>query len=160
MTPRGRLLALLALAAPGTPLAAQRPVVLEWGLHGTFTAVDSGRSALLGGAGLGVRTLGATRVSGSLAAGVMEHGATGRGELAVEYLLAPRATHRLGVYAGGGVAGVIGEGRGQFLLAYLGIEQSPGLPGGWALEVGIGGGFRLRAAWHWRRFPKNWQAEK
>jgi hypothetical protein len=160
VTRRGPLLALLALAPWGGPLAAQRRVVPEWGLHGTFIVADSGRAALLGGVGLGVRTLGATRLALSLDAGTMEHGLTGRGEVAVEYLLAPRAAHRIGVYAGGGLAGVVGQGRGQFFLGYVGIEESPGLPSGWALEVGMGGGFRLRAAWHWRRFPATWRAEK
>src|SRR5207249_2634870 len=83
----------------------------------------------------------------AVGAGVRGNEASGRGEAALEYLLSPRAAGRLGVYLGGGLAGVVGAGNGGFLLAYLGVERSPGLPSGWAVEAGLGSGYRVRVAW-------------
>ena len=157
----GATLGLLWCLAAGGLHAQGHALVFESGLHLTLiTASDSGVTPLLVGFRAALRTTGATRVSISGATGLLEMGSTARGEIAAEYLLAPRAAGKIGVYVGGGLAGVIGEGRGQFLLAYVGLEKSPGLKSGWALEAGMGGGFRLRAAWHWRKFPKGWQPAK
>lgn len=161
MTRPGAIVALVGTLGAGGLHAQGRPLVLESGLHLTLmTSTDSGITPLLVGFRGAIRTTGATRVSLSAGTGLLEMGSTARGEIAGEYLLAPRAAGRLGVYVGGGLAGVIGEGRGQFLLAYVGVEKSPGLKSGWALEAGMGGGFRLRAAWHWRKFPPGWQPRK
>jgi len=140
------------------PLAAQRRSrVFEWGVHTTLTVVDSARAGLVAGPRFAVRSVGGTRLALSLGAGVLRGEATGRGEAAIEYLFAPRAARRLSVYGGGGLAGVVGEGNGGYLLIYVGVERSPGLPAGWAIEAGLGGGYRIRAAWHWRRFPPWWR---
>ena len=144
------------------PLTAQGPV-FEWGLHatsgfrGTENGVLNGPVALVFGPRGAIRTLGSTRFAVSVGAGTLGEKLTGRGELALEYLLAPRAAGRLGVYFGGGLAGVVGEGKGGYLLGYVGIERSPGLGGGWSAEAGLGGGFRIRVAYHWRRFPAGWR---
>jgi hypothetical protein len=119
--------------------------------------VDSARAALVAGPRFAVRSVGGTRLALSLGAGVLRGQATGRGEAAIEYLVTPRAAGRLSVYGGGGLAGVVGEGNGGYLLIYVGVERSPGLPAGWAIEAGVGGGYRIRAAWHWRRFPPWWR---
>lgn len=95
----------------------------------------------------------------SVGAGTYGNELTARGEAALEYLLSPRASGRWGVYLGGGLAGVVGGGKGGYLLTYVGVERSPGLPAGWAFEAGLGGGFRVRAAYHWRRFPVGWRAQ-
>jgi hypothetical protein len=157
------VLLLAVLLAP--PLAAQGRPVFEWGLHGTagVRGTDSGvadgpLSLVLGPRGA-IRTLGSTRIALSIGAGTHGEELTARGEAAIEYLLSPRAGGRLGVYLGGGLAGVLGGGKGGYLLAYVGVERSPGLPAGWALEAGLGGGFRLRLAYHWRRFPRGWRAQ-
>ncbi len=133
---------------------------MEWGLHGTFTAIDSGRTGLVAGPWVALRTLGSARAVASLGVGTRSGAATGRGQLALEYLLSPRAAGRVGVYAGGGLAGVVGAGKGGYLLAYVGVERSPGLSRGWSLEAGLGGGYQLRAAFHWRRFPPGWRPRK
>jgi hypothetical protein len=145
----------LCLVAPPLPLLrleAQGPVIIEWGAHATFTAGDSLRPGLIAGPRLGLRTPGGTRGVVSFGAGFQGDSASARAEAALEYQLTPRAAG-MGLYFGGGLAGVVGGGRGGFLLLYLGIEQAPGRRRGWALEAGLGGGFRVRAAYHWRRFP-------
>ena len=161
MTRTGVTLGLLGCLAAGGLHAQGRSLVFESGLHLTLmTSANSGMTPLLVGFRVALRTTGATRITASGGTGLLKMGSTARGELAAEYLLAPRAAGRVEVYVGGGIAGVIGEGHGQFLLAYVGIEKSPGLKSGWALEAGMGGGFRLRAAWHWRKFPAGWQPAK
>ena len=139
--------------------------IFEYGLHttasvrGTETGILNGPVAVVFGPRGAIRTLGATRIAVSVGAGTQGEALTGRGELALEYLLAPRATGRLGVYFGGGLAGIVGEGEGGFLLGYVGLERSPGRMGGWTVELGLGGGFRLRVAYHWRRFPAGWRPQ-
>lgn len=161
MTGRSGAGVLLLLAVGSTSLAAQGGArVLEWGAHATFSAVGNNVAALVVGPRGAIRTIGSTRVAVSLGMGIRGDSLTGRGEAALEYLLAPRAAGRLGVYVGGGLTGILGAGRGGYLLVYVGVERSPGLPRGWALEAGLGDGFRLRAAYHWRRFPLGWRPEK
>jgi len=145
---------LLASALGTVPLAAQgQGVVIEWGVHGTVT-VASDTLGLVLGPRAAFRSVGGTRLALSLGAGIRGDRSTGRGTVALEYVLTPRATKRTGVYIGGGLVGVVGGGKGGYLMAYAGLERSPGLPSGWAVEAGLGGGFRIRAAYHWRRFPR------
>jgi hypothetical protein len=150
----------LLLASLPICLAAQGPVIVEWGAHATATVVGNNRIGLLAGPRLALRTFGGTRAAVSFGAGIEGDSATARAEAAVEYQLSPRAVGRLGVYFGGGLTGVVGAGRGGYLLLYVGLEKSPGLPEGWAIEAGLGGGFRIRAAYHWRRFPRSWRPER
>lgn len=156
---RSARLALLLAAGPA-PLAAQGPVIIEGGFHGTATVGDSLRLGAIVGPRLALRTLGGTRGAVSFGAGLQGDSATARAEGAVEYQLSPRGAGRVGVYFGGGLAGVVGAGRGGYLLLYVGLERSPGLPRGWAIEAGIGGGFRVRAAYHWRHFPRGWRPQR
>ena len=144
------------LNAQGSRPASQ-PIILEWGFHATASITDSSRVGAVFGPRFAIRTPGGTRGAISLGVGVLGDSTSGRAEAAIEYQLAPRAAGRMGVYFGGGLAGVVGGGRGGYLLLYLGVERSPGLPSGWALEAGLGGGFRIRGAYHWRRFPRGWQ---
>ena len=153
--------ALLCLGWSTAPVAAQsRGVVLEWGVHSTVTASTAGPIGLVAGPRVALRSFGGTRVALSVGAGFRGDQASARGEAALEYVLTPRAAGRTSVYLGGGLAGAVGGGKGGYLMAYAGIERSPGLPAGWALEAGLGGGFRLRAAYHWRRFPRGWRPQK
>ena len=157
------MLLVLALFPPAA--AAQWRPVFEWGLHGTAgirgtaDGIANGPVALVFGPRGAIRTLGSTRIALSIGTGTHGDELTARGEAALEYLLSPRASRRFGVYLGGGLAGLLGGGKGGYLLTYVGVERSPGLPAGWAFEAGFGGGFRLRAAYHWRRFPPGWRAQ-
>ena len=160
MRHRHALALALPLALVPIRLAGQTPVVVEWGLHGTLTIVDSLRLGFVAGPRLALLTPGGTRGAVSFGAGVRGDSASARAEAAVEYQLSSRRAGRMGVYFGGGLAGVVGAGRGGYLLLYVGLEQSPGLPGGWAIEAGLGGGFRIRGAYHWRRFPRGWRPQR
>ena len=162
---RAGLTVLLLTFLLDSAAGAQWRPVFEWGLHGTggVRGTDSGiadgpLSMVVGPRGA-IRTLGSTRIALSVGAGTHGEELTARGEAAIEYLLSPRAAGRPGVYLGGGLAGVLGGGKGGYLLAYVGVERSPGLPGGWALEAGLGGGFRVRLAYHWRKFPRGWRPQ-
>ena len=152
----------LAAALAGSPLAAQAgrspQFIVEYGPQGTVTIADSTRFGFVGGPRFALRTPGGTRGSLSVGAGVLGDSATARIEAAVEYQLVPRARGRPGFYFGGGITGVVGAGRGGYLLLFVGLEQSPGYGSGWAIEAGLGGGIRIRGAWHWRRFPRGWQS--
>lgn len=157
---RAGALALFLLLSGAAPGAAQsRGVILEWGVHGTATAVPSGPIGLVLGPRAAFRSMGGTRLALSFGAGIRGDQTSARGEAAVEYVLTPRAAGRTGVYLGAGLVGVVGGGSGQYLMVYAGLERSPGLPTGWALEAGLGGGFRVRAAYHWRKFPRGWRAQ-
>ena len=152
---------LLLLGFPASTLAAQgRRMIGEWGLHSTLTASNDGPIGLVAGPRAALRALGGTRVAISVGAGIRGDKTSARGEAALEYVLSPRLAGRTSVYIGGGLAGVVGGGKGGYLMAYAGLERSPGLPAGWALEAGLGGGFRVRAAYHWRHFPKGWIPRK
>jgi hypothetical protein len=162
---RAGLIVCVVLALPPPRAAAQRRPVFEWGLHstagfrGTDDGIANGPVSLVFGPRGAIRTLGSTRIALSIGAGTHGNELTARGEAALEYLLSPRGSRGWGVYLGGGLAGVVGGGKGGYLLTYVGLERSPGLPDGWAFEAGLGGGFRLRAAYHWRRFPPGWRAQ-
>ena len=152
----------LLLAVGGSrPAAAQSAgagppgsLILELGPQATFTIGDSVRFGLVAGPRFALRTAGGTRGSLALGAGIVGDSLSGRIEGAVEYQLAPGARGRPGIYFGGGLTGVLGGGRGGYLLLFVGLEQSPGGGSGWAVEAGLGGGFRIRGAYHWRKFPR------
>ncbi len=151
--------ALLLVLVPWLPLRAQA-LILETGIHGTMTIVDSGRVGVIAGPRLAFRTFGGTRVAASVGAGFRGDSASARGEAALEFVMSPRLARRFSVYVGGGVAGVVGGGRGGYLLLYAGVEGKPGMPKGWAFEAGLGSGFRFRVAYHWRKFPPEWRPQE
>lgn len=163
--PRRAGVTVLLVLLLASPAGAQWRPVFEWGLHatggvrGTDSGIADGPLSMVVGPRGAIRTLGSTRIALSIGAGTHGEELTARGEAAIEYLLSPRAGGRPGVYLGGGLAGVLGGGKGGYLLAYVGVERSPGLPGGWALEAGLGGGFRMRLAYHWRKFPRGWRPQ-
>jgi len=142
----------LFAALPGCPLAAQHPV--EYGIHAvaTFATPD----LFAGGGYAAVRSGERARLALTLAAGMADGDVAFRGELLGHFLLSPRATHGVGFYALGGAAVADVESTGDtqgYMVLGLGVESSPGSPSGWALEAGIGGGFRIAAGYRWRRLP-------
>jgi hypothetical protein len=152
--------AFLWLVAPAIAGAQEQGAFIEGGVHATATGVLDGPVGIVAGPRFAVRTLGSTRVSLSVGAGVRGGEGSARGSFALEYLLAPRAAGRLGFYVGGGLVGVEGNGKGGYVLTYIGAEQSPGRKGGWAVEAGLGSGFFVRMAYHFRRLPRGWRAER
>lgn len=140
--------ALLALLV-ATPLSAQRPPVRrEVGVVALSTLADP---ALLGG-GLyaALRPGRNARLAAVAVLGRRGSETVGRGELLAHFLLAPRRVRGVGLYALGGVAGVVGRGTRGYLVLGAGLESAPGRRAGWALEGGVGGGVRLTAGWRWR----------
>jgi hypothetical protein len=141
---RSVLVAMVLLTA--SPLAAQQGK--EFGLQAIGAASDPvlGVAAVYGA----IRTSSQTRVSASAGAGVSRGEAAWRGELLVHLQVNPGARRGLGVYAAGGVAAVGGPVERGYIVLTLGMEQHPGLPTGWFVEAGIGGGARLALGYRWR----------
>jgi hypothetical protein len=128
--------------------AAQQARELGVQIIGTLSdptlAVAGGYAAL--------RASARSRISASLAAGVADGEWAGRGELLGHFLLGPGERRRPGFYVAGGLAGVVGAVHRGYLVLTAGVEAQPGTDSGWALELGVGGGFRVALGYRWRRF--------
>ena len=147
------------LLACGAALALARPApaqgVREIGIQAIGTLSDPDL-AVLGGYGA-LRTSARARVSALLGAGVAGGDWVGRGELLGHFLLAPDQRRKAGFYLAGGIAGVIGAVDRGYLVLTAGLESSPANGAGWAVEAGIGGGFRLALGYGWRHFTHTTQ---
>jgi len=143
---------LLLVALPPTVLPAQD--VRELGIQALGTFADV---AFWGGGFYGGRRWGEhlrTALTGSF--GVERGELAARGELLGHFLISGRSARHPTVYGLAGLAGVAGpEGHG-WLVAGLGLETQPGAGSGWAIELGVGGGVRVAAAYRWRWFPRGW----
>lgn len=148
------VVAVVAVTAVGTGARAVRceaQQVREVGAQLLVTTQDP----LLATGGLygGLRVSRRTRLALTAGAGGAGGDFTVRAEALGHFLLNPAARGKPGVYAGAGVAFVAGpEGQGYVVLL-VGVEGSPGGRSGWALEAGLGGGFRATAGYRWRSFP-------
>jgi len=100
-----------------------------------------------------LRTSARTRIAGAAGAGVSRDELAWRGELLGHFLFSPENRQKPGFYAGGGVALVDGPIRRGYLVVTLGVEARPHGSSGWAVEAGVGGGFRLAVGYRWRWFP-------
>lgn len=146
MSSTWRSLALAAAAAIPISLSAQQ--VREVGLQALLTTSDP--ALVTGGLYGAVRVASRARVAMTVGPGVSDGSLAGRGELLAHFLLSPGTTNRVGVYVGGGIAGVVGPVDQGYIVALVGLEAAPGRKSGWAVEAGIGGGIRLTAGWRWR----------
>jgi hypothetical protein len=128
--------------------AAQR--ARELGAHAVFTGQEA--ELFAGGVYGGVRTTRRTRIAFTAAAGSAGGAFVARGELLGHFLLSP-ASRTVGLYGGGGLAGLAGDGGEEgFLVLLIGLEHAPGGPSGWYVEGGLGGGVRVAAGYRWRWF--------
>jgi hypothetical protein len=119
---------------------ASGQVTKEWGAQVTGL---SGRPAFLGaGVVWGWRPGLRDRVVIHGALGAAEHQMAARVEASWQLMLSPQTERGVGAYVGGGIAGQFAETNHGWLLLTAGLEQNPGGPRGWSLEMGIGGGFR------------------
>lgn len=144
----GRLAAVvIGLLLPPDMAAAQR--ARELGLVGIFTAQDE--ELFAGGLYGAVRTTRRTRLAMTAAAGSAGGEFVLRGELLGHFLLSP-TSRSVGLYGGGGIAGIAGAGEEGFLVLLLGVEHAPGGRSSWYLEGGLGGGARIAAGYRWRAF--------
>lgn len=114
-----------------------------------FYGASLGAAARPGGQGRVAFTVGAGSAGGSAAV---------RLEGTAQFLVTPGARHGVTPYAGLGFAyvGVRGVPGSAVMLALLGVEQAAGRPHGWFLELGLGGGTRLRLGYRWRSLPPWW----
>ena len=154
---RAGRVALLVVASLGSGASAEAQQAFEYGPHITGVVAEPG-SIVAGGYGA-VRSLGRTRFALTAGLGAAEGGHTAwRTELAVHFLLNPRARNGIGAYVGGGAAAAdAGDGANGYVLLVAGVEARPGGASGWSLEAGLGGGLRISAGWRWRTFPPNWR---
>jgi hypothetical protein len=98
----------------------------------------------------GLRVSPRTRLSGSVGAGVSAGELAWRGEVLGHFLFSPEERRGPGFYLAGGLAGVDrGPSQGYVVLT-LGLEDRPSGKSGWAVELGVGGGLRLAAAYRRR----------
>jgi hypothetical protein len=142
------LLLVIATFGSSRPVAAQD--ILEFGAQAIGTFSDP-LLAVAGGYGA-VRTSGRTRVSAGLNAGVADSELAWRGELLGHFLLSPEERRKPGFYFAAGLAAVEGAVDRGYLILTLGLEAQPRAASGWALEAGVGGGFRIALGFRWRRF--------
>jgi hypothetical protein len=144
----GELLALGAALMVARPAPAQQAG--EVGIQAVGTFSDPG-VAVLGGYGA-LRVSTRTRISALLGGGIAGEDWVGRGELLGHFLLAPEERRKPGFYLAGGIAGVLGAIDRGYLVLTAGLESRPSAGAGWAVEAGIGGGFRVALGYRWRRF--------
>lgn len=149
---RGAALAVAAAIAGPAPAPAQQ--VRELGFGGIATASDPALAVAAGW--MALRPSLRTRVSLAAGLGASDGRTAARGEVLAHFLLSPARRSGAGLYAAGGVAGVVGPVDEGYLVLVLGVEGRPGGPSGWFVEGGVGGGARFAAGWRWRRFPPGW----
>lgn len=75
----------------------------------------------------------------------------GRIELVGHFLLDPGRTRGIGLYGLAGLGWSIADDSRGVLIAGVGAETAPGGRAGWALELGVAGGWRISAGYR-RRF--------
>ena len=140
--------ALLFLGGLSSEAIAQLPTGYEIGVQAlaTFAAPSFAGGAV----SYGVRPGGRSRLVGLVSAGTRDGSLAGRGELVLQYLLAPDRRRGVGFYGSGGIGGVTGRQGSGYLVIGLGLEWAPGGRSGWMLEGGVGGGLRLSVGWRLR----------
>jgi hypothetical protein len=144
--PWPELAALAGIVAWVAPAAAQHG--REIGVQATVTVSDP--ALAVAGAYAALRTSARTRVSVNLGAGIAAGEPAGRAEVLGHFLLNPGQPKGAAFYFAGGLAAVTGPVPGGYLVVSAGLEERPGRHAGWALEVGVGGGFRVAAGYRWR----------
>jgi hypothetical protein len=135
------------LATPGD-LAGQR--VRELGPQVLVAAREP--VVVAGGLFAGLRTTRRTRLALTAGVGGADGETVWRGELLGHFLLNPGSRRAPGLYAGGGIALSGGPDEEGNVVILVGLEGRPGARSGWALEAGLGGGFRATAGYRWRWF--------
>ena len=148
--------ATLILSALAPPLAGQRFTATE--LDAGAVATLARRSFSGVAVALARRPTGEARVALAAAAGTLDGHAALRLEATAQFLVLPVAKRGVSPYLGVGVAYVGARpyrGSGA-LMALIGVEEAAARARGWFGEVGLGGGFRLRAGFRWRRLPPWW----
>lgn len=140
-------MACLAVGSLSRPAAAQG--VTEVGAQAMLTTAHP--TALFAGPTLARRVGRRDRLAFGLGLGGAEGQVAGRGEAMWQFLLAPEAESRPGVYLGAGLAASVAPAWRGWVVATVGVDWSPGGRSGWMTEVGVGGGVRVVMGYRWRR---------
>jgi hypothetical protein len=142
----GELLLGVAALLGAEPAGAQ--VKHELGVQGI--AAFSDPAVFVAGGYAAWRPSSRTRISGTGGVGMSDGSFVWRIEALGHFLLSPDEASRPGFYLTGGVAGTGGPATRGYLVAAVGLEQRPGGKEGWALEMGVGGGFRVGLGYRWK----------
>lgn len=143
------------LLLSGAALTSSRPAPAQHAIEAGAQAVGTWSDpalAAVGGYG-GLRVSARTRLAGYIGAGISDDRLAWRGELLGHFLLSPEAGSA-GFYLGAGLAAVEGPVDRGYLVLTAGVETRPGAASGWALEAGVGGGFRIGVGYRWRWFAR------
>ena len=146
---RALVLAGLLAGTAARESAAQR--AREFGLQGVVVAEDP--AFVAGGLFAGLRTTRRMRLAATASIGSADGTTAWRGELLGHFLLNPGSRRTPGAYAGGGIA-LAGPDERGYVVILVGLEGTPGGSSGWAVEAGLGGGFRATVGWRWRSFSR------
>ena len=144
-------LALVARVAAGQGLTATE---VDVAMAGTWARRDFYGLSV----GVARRPSGQGRAALSMAGGALGGDAALRIELTGQFLVLPEVRTGVSPYAGLGLGYMAARhypGTGV-LVALVGIESPEGRRGGWIVELGFGGGARLRAGYRWRQLPPWW----
>lgn len=133
------------------PRAADAQQAREVGIQAAVMAEDP--AVVAGGVFAAIRTTRRLRIAATASLGAADGATAWRGELLGHFLLNPGSRRAPGFYAGGGVA-LTGPDERGYVVILVGLEGTPGGRSGWALEAGLGGGFRAAAGWRWRWFSR------
>ena len=136
-------LAGLLLAVPSV-VVGQRAHELGWQL----IATTDDPVVVVVGPSAGIRVERRVRLVGTGGLGAQGGDVAWRLEGLAHFQLQPNS-HALGIYGGGGVALAGGARTQGYMVVLLGVETSPGGSGGWTVEVGFGGGFRMAVGYRW-----------
>ena len=128
------------------PAVARAQRAHELGLQLIATTDDP--VAVVAGPSAAVRVERRVRLVGTAGLGGQGGDLAWRLEGVAHFHLNPNS-HTLGVYGGGGLALAGGRRTQGYMVVLLGIETSPGGGGGWTVEVGVGGGFRMAVGYRW-----------
>ncbi len=141
----------LALVLSARAASGQGPTATEFDVGSVATWAH--RDFYGGSIGIARRPSGQGRAALSVAGGGLDGEAGLRIEATGQFLVLPGARTGVSPYAGLGVAYMGAphyRGTGA-LVALIGIEAPEGRRHGWFVELGLGGGVRLRTGYRWRQ---------
>jgi hypothetical protein len=99
---------------------------------------------------IGWRPSSHTRLALLATAGTLGQRMAGRIEGSLHLLVDPGRQRGVAPYATAGLAVELSDGSREYLMAGLGLESRPGRRGGWVIEAGAGGGWRVSVGYRWR----------
>ena len=146
-----RALAAAGLLAGMAAGRAEAQNAREFGLQGVVVAENP--AFVAGGLLAGLRATRRMRLAATASVGSADGNTAWRGEILGHFLLNPGSRRAPGAYAGGGVA-LAGPDERGYVVILVGVEGTPGGRSGWAVEAGLGGGFRATVGWRWRSFSR------